>query len=280
MTDHGTGFMSVSSHCIHLRVDDQTLEIRPALLAQRLPTTQIIAVEVPGDPAPRPVNDTRSFLSAMPSALATSPGKCGSFKGIRHLRKGAKGKRIVYFPSVMNAGSMQCESRLEADHAMAVEREHRVTRYRCQPFRIYFDGWSYTPDVLLSRSDGSISVREIKVLGKLEDPDLRVRLAIVQLALGRFGLPFEVRTEKNNALPTEETQLIYNRMNKAPSIALLTEACTAAMKEADVWRFTTLYRHLQALGFRTGSIERLLWERFLVASGSITTPERVTVRAA
>lgn len=265
---------------LHLNVDAHTLELDPDRLPHRIPNPRIVAVELPGDPAPRPVQDARSFLNAMPAAMSTSPSRCGSIKGVRILRRGATGKRIVYFPSLKNAASMQCESRLEALHAMAVEGEPDVVAYRLQPFRIHFDGWHYTPDAIVQKLDGTIAVHEVKPFGKLECTELTARLAVVQLALHRFGTPFHIRTERYSGIPSMEFQVIYQRMNKNVRADLLRSACISALQISSVWRLSDLHLHFVTLGFGAGNVERLIWDGLLTYSGRIGYSSTVMVRSA
>ncbi len=264
---------------LSLTIDGQARDIDPRTLPGPLPQTRIVAVELPGDLKPRPVEKARDFLSALAVAIASQPSLCGTIKGIHHLRKGATGRRIVYFPSMKNDAQMQGNRLLEW-HGMDMEQEAAVERYRCKPIRIHFIDWHYVPDILTLSRDGTFGVRAITLSGKLENTERLALLAVVGLSLNRFGVPFEVRTEQHTALPSEERRMIYLRMIKSQRIGLLLEACQDAFKDVDAWRLSDLRRHIRVLGFPEGSIERLLWERLLLANGSIAQPDKVLLRMA
>lgn len=236
-----------------------------------------LLVELPSDKARRPISSPADLSQALQAAIQTQPSNCGSLKGVRALRKGQKGKRIVYFASLKNRAQMQCESRLEAAHAFGYEDSSQIRTYRCQPIRIWFNGFHYTPDVLLQDNCGTFSLYEVKPAGKLENLETASRLAVIQALLSRHRLPFGVLTERSDRLLLPDRTLIYTRMSMQRRTDLLHDAVNKLLCPSKTATLESLRTQAAELGFPAGAIERLLWDRKLFADGSIETPKTTLV---
>ena len=121
----------------------------------------------------------------------------GTLHGNRKIWKGLPNKNVVLFPSVKNQSLMPCESKLEAEHCLAIEFERNVMSYRTQPLTIRLNAKeSYTPDVVIADESGKYTFREIKFSGSLQSNKLNDRLTKITSVFATAGFRFEVITEK------------------------------------------------------------------------------------
>lgn len=260
-----------------MTVDDKPMLVQITVLTAEHQRSQLQSVELPGDDRLHSISSPPDFFRTLALAIRTQASNCGSIRGVRSFRMGQKGKRIVYFASLTNRAQMQCESRLEAAHALAYEDCTLIQTYRCQPLRLYFDGWHYTPDALLLSPAGSYTLIEVKPAGKLKNPEVAARLAVIQRVLAEYQIPFEIRTEKSDRLLSAERTLIYARMHMHSDPALLRSYSRAFLAPSAASPLKVLHARAKAAGLPAGTIERLLWERMLHADGSVETPETTTV---
>ncbi|WP_223789933.1 Tn7 transposase TnsA N-terminal domain-containing protein [Marinicella meishanensis] len=117
--------------------------------------------------------------------------------GNRKIWKGLPNKNTVLFPSVKNQSLMPCESKLEAEHCLAIEFEKTTLSYRTQPLTLRLNRkQSYTPDVVMADENGEYTFREVKFSGSLESRKLNDRLTKITSIFATAGFRFEVVTEK------------------------------------------------------------------------------------
>lgn len=81
------------------------------------------------------------------------------------IRRGKYGRLVTFFASVKNHGPMACETLLEADFCLYLERWHQINSYQAQPFtlRLADENICYTPDFLaLCGAKNTVVIYEVK----------------------------------------------------------------------------------------------------------------------
>ena len=91
----------------------------------------------------------------------------------------------------------KCESRLEFDHILHVERDRRVTSYMTQPPTIgyYWAGKfrRYSPDLLMELHTGELVIREVKPAKRLQA--VAEKFLAIRSMFANRGIAFEAMTE-------------------------------------------------------------------------------------
>jgi len=115
----------------------------------------------------------------------------------RRLTTGRYGKHVTAFPSQKNSQMIMCETLLEAEFCIHLERTESISRYYAQPFTINFFSpkFSYTPDFLVNLQDGSFLIYELKASLAAADPRKSARLATILENLALCDIYFECVTE-------------------------------------------------------------------------------------
>lgn len=172
----------------------------------------------------RPALQTIFFEEKPPSSI---------LHGVRKLRKGLPGKKIVFFPSTKNGGLIPCESRLEAAFCLFLERDSTIQIYRSQPVTMDFGLMGkYTADFAFLRSDNSIELREIKFSGVMTDPDIATFYSWLKDALARLYIGFRVETEEMIYQAPRLGNLKYlYRGVRAPDSELISNLALAFLQE-------------------------------------------------
>lgn len=151
--------------------------------------------------------------------LDSSPGQSGAFQGSRLLPRGAPGKRIVFFPSRKNGGSIPCESRLEAEFCLLLEAHPEVERFRGQAVTFYYSDWWYTPDFVARLKDGRLCAYEVKPTGLALRPKVLKKLLGVQRVLASCRIGFRVVTETAIQAGPNLYNLKYVYQRSSPDLA-------------------------------------------------------------
>ncbi len=131
------------------------------------------------------------------AAFRRSADAANIIQGVRTFRSGRPHVRIVMHPSAKNGGAIiPCEGRLEAMAATSFDIDPDVRRYRGQPFEIGTrSGSSYVPDFVVEHLDGTMTVVDVKPIGRLLSPAVTERMRSVRRDLRRARLRHTLITE-------------------------------------------------------------------------------------
>lgn len=113
------------------------------------------------------------------------------------LRSGRHGRLVTFFPSRKNFGAVACDTSLEADFCLVLERKTEVLTYRSRPCVINFQkpALQYTPDFSAEHVDGRHVFYEVKNNSRDHDPRWQERLGILRARMSNAGLNFEYVVE-------------------------------------------------------------------------------------
>jgi hypothetical protein len=87
-----------------------------------------------------------------------------SLSPVKPISHGRHGRRVVCFPSRKNHAGVMCDSLLESDFCLELERRRSVKEYTSQPFRITENRSrvSYVPDFEVLFSNNQTTLIEVK----------------------------------------------------------------------------------------------------------------------
>ncbi|WP_315809253.1 TnsA endonuclease N-terminal domain-containing protein [Pseudomonas sp. C9-3] len=129
----------------------------------------------------------------------------------RRLRYGRYGKRINQFPSRKNNQSLKCESLLEAEFCLELERSPTIASYIAQPCTLYVEETSnyYTPDffALTDTEEGIFFEIKSELAGR--DAEKMAKLAIYEGVFTRNDISFEIIFQHDFFHPIKSTNLKY-----------------------------------------------------------------------
>lgn len=133
----------------------------------------------------------------------------------RKLRRGKYGKHVTSMPSRKNGVYVMCETLLEAEFCLELERSSAVLKYVAQPFTLKFinSRKCYTPDFAAELKNGTTTIYEIKTDAALRDPPTLDRLLMFQETLASLGHYLEIIKESqfSNPIKRENLQLLYQK---------------------------------------------------------------------
>jgi len=117
----------------------------------------------------------------------------GQFLGIRNIYHGSFNKRTVIFSSIKNGGAFSLESQLELAHALNLERDCRVLKYRTQALKFILTNDSYAiPDFLILNNLNEYEVHEIKSnIGALSSKQL-YKLELTKQVVNSYNIRYEI----------------------------------------------------------------------------------------
>lgn len=212
--------------------------------------------------------------------LAALPNRASTLQGMRALPHGQTGKRIIYFQSRKNGGSIPTESRLEAAFALCLEAHHDVEHYRGQPVTLVGTDFAYTPDFVARLRDGRLVVFEVKPGGRLTQPELQFRLLRIQRWFAAARIDFQIVTDAmlspNNELIN--LQYIYRRatFTALPELASRMHARLEAHRGAATLRDVRTYA--MAEGWPAAAAEGLVWDGHLDFDRNMLLTSRTALR--
>lgn len=126
------------------------------------------------------------------------------------------------FPSRKNGRMVHHEGLLELDAIYLFETSPRIVRYREQPASIHYpDGAKlrrYTPDFELQLASGAVILIEVKPARRLQDEEVRNKLACIDAYLRRSCRPFVILTDECISQEPRLSNLrwIYHRAARVP----------------------------------------------------------------
>ncbi|MBG6291072.1 hypothetical protein I5I61_26755 [Pseudomonas nitroreducens] len=136
----------------------------------------------------------------------------------RKLRRGKYGKHVTSMPSRKNGVYVMCETLLEAEFCLELERSSAVLRYLAQPFTLRFKNSRkcYTPDFSAKLQNGIITIYEVKTDAALRDTPTLDRLLLLQETFASLGHYLEIIRESQfrNPIKMGNLQLLYQKSYK------------------------------------------------------------------
>ncbi|WP_236201045.1 Tn7 transposase TnsA N-terminal domain-containing protein [Pseudomonas pseudonitroreducens] len=142
----------------------------------------------------------------------------------RTLRHGKHGKHVTCIFSRKNKCIRTCETLLETDLCLELERSLTIVSYQTQPFTLAVKRGKikYTPDFSVLLKDGSTVIYEIKPDTALKDSVTMTRLLNLKIIFATCGYLFEVIRESQFRHPIKTYNL--QRLYHTSSDATLTSA--------------------------------------------------------
>lgn len=148
-----------------------------------------------------------SIPEKLSGALSLHPGPV--------FRSGKYGKHVTFLHSRKNRGLVACETLLEADFCLELERLHLITAYQAQPLTIVVtqDQKRYTPDFAARLIDGRVILYEIKPDARMKDTSTRNKLRYFQNLFSECGYVLECIPESQFGHPirTHNLQILYQQ---------------------------------------------------------------------
>ena len=127
----------------------------------------------------------------------------GQFLGIRNIHHGSFNKRTVIFTSYKNGGAFSLESRLELAHAVNLERDISVLKYRTQALKVTLSKAMYAiPDFLILNNLHNYEVHEVKSNLKSLSKEKIEKLEVTKQVLKSYNIKYKIFDEI--ALPSNK----------------------------------------------------------------------------
>lgn len=127
----------------------------------------------------------------------------GQFLGIRNIYHGSFNKRTVIFTSYKNGGAFSLESQLELAHALNLERDMSVLKYRTQALKVTLSKSMYAiPDFLILNNLHNYEVHEVKSNLKSLSNEKIEKLEITKQVLKSYNINYKIFDEI--ALPSKK----------------------------------------------------------------------------
>lgn len=192
-------------------------------------------------------------------AFAKKPDEAGILQGVRYLRGGVTGKRIVLHPSAKNGGTIPCEGRPEGNYAASLEIDPRVKGFRGQPVEIPGPhGGTLVPDFVIQYTDDTYALADVKAAGKLLEPDVAERMHWIRRVLSQARIPHHIITAE--ALQSEPHRTIRRALRKGARINahLCIQKAAEAIVRPGPTTVQRLRQELVALGYPSFAVEKLV----------------------
>lgn len=120
----------------------------------------------------------------------------GQFLGIRNIHHGSFNKRTVIFSSYKNGGAFSLESQLELAHALNLERDISVLKYRTQALKVTLSKTMYAiPDFLILNNLNNYEVHEVKSNLKSLSKEKIEKLEITKRVLKSYNIKYKIFDE-------------------------------------------------------------------------------------
>jgi hypothetical protein len=131
------------------------------------------------------------------------------------LNRGKYGKHVTFIHSRKNGGIIACESLLEADFCLELERSHAITAYTSQPFTLHLlnSRQQYTPDFAARLQNKNLVIYEIKMDSALSDTLTRERLNLYKTLIAQCGYALECigNSQFGHPIRTRNLHLLYHK---------------------------------------------------------------------
>lgn len=142
-------------------------------------------------------NISENLYVQLREAFAKPTTISGQFLGVRNIHHGSFNKRTVIFSSYKNKGAFSLESQLELAHALNLERDTTILKYRTQAIKITLSKKMYAiPDFLIFNQLHQYEVHEVKSnLNLLTNIQLD-KLEITKQILKTYNINYEIFDER------------------------------------------------------------------------------------
>jgi len=144
-------------------------------------------------------------------ANALTPGM--TLKKAKVFKHGKFGQLVTFFASKKNNSSVACETLLEADFCFHLERWPAVSTYCSQPFclELIAEDFSYTPDFLALRSDGTPIIFEVKSASGAQCSSWKRRQSVLEHEFGIRHIAYEVigETDIRSGVKLDNLRYLY-----------------------------------------------------------------------
>lgn len=189
----------------------------------------------------------------------------GQFLGIRNIHHGSFNKRTVIFSSIKNGGAFSLESQLELAHALNLERDYRVLKYRAQALKFILTNDSYViPDFLILNNLHEYEVHEVKSnLGTLSSEQL-YKLELTKQVVNSYNMRYEIFDDK--LLPNlKEINCLLRIYKNIKNIELNTEKINTAKSiiNNNIKYFSELLTFLSKYNFSYNEICYLVFYKYI-----------------
>lgn len=185
----------------------------------------------------------------------------GIYQGVRKFKHGEMFKNVWFTHSLKNQANIACESDLEKLLCMTMEFENAVKSYRPQPFKLKFDGFTYTPDFIVKLESGLYVIREAKRKAEAESSEYQEKFKVISHYCNSYGVEFEVFTESNiNKSVQLKQNFLYHLMRGQQISAQDTEACFHILKNKNIKiaLLNDVRDLIESLGFNAAALIRLI----------------------
>lgn len=189
----------------------------------------------------------------------------GQFLGIRNIHHGSFNKRTVIFSSIKNGGAFSLESQLELAHALNLERDSRVLKYRTQALKFILTNNSYAiPDFLILNNLHEYEVHEIKSNLRSLSSEQLYKLELTKQVVNSYNIKYEILDDK--FLPNlKEINCLLRIYKNIKNIELNTEKINIAksITKNNIKNFSDLLTSLSKYKFSYNEICYLVFYKYI-----------------
>ena len=213
-------------------------------------------------------NISKDIHTQIKEAFEKSTTISGQFLGLRNIQHGSFNKRTVIFSSIKNGWAFSLESQLELAHALNLERDTRVFKYRTQALKVVLTKDSYAiPDFLILNNLNEYEVHEVKSnLNSLSASQL-AKLELTKKTINSYNMKYEIYDE--TVLPNiKEVNSILRIYKNIKKVNLNIEKINSAkiITENTIKNFTVLLDHLSKYRFSYNEICYLVFYKHIQAN--------------
>lgn len=192
----------------------------------------------------------------------------GQFLGIRNIHHGSFNKRTVIFTSYKNGGAFSLESRLELAHALDLERDISVLKYRTQALKVTLSKAMYAiPDFLILNNLHNYEVHEVKSNLKSLSKEKIEKLEITKQVLKSYNINYKIFDEIT--LPSNKevnsTLRIYKNIKNINMDKEKINQARILTKNINK-DFTSLLDHLSKYKYSYNEICYLVFYKYILAN--------------
>lgn len=185
-------------------------------------------------PQSQKITLTKLIWNQIEKAFQSNPNLASTIQGQRKIHQGCLGRRTALFPSTKSAGAIPLESRLELAHAICLEQNIQVKKFRTQALKIPLSGGNCCyPDFIVQNLDGSFEVHEVKPSRKALATEEIQKFEHVSKILNQMGILFKLIDQSD--LPTtkqlQNLLYLYQRGHRKTWTALEVDLAIRTLKD-------------------------------------------------
>lgn len=138
-----------------------------------------------------------------------------SLSTAKHITHGRHGRRVSCFPSRKNCTGVMCDSLLESDFCLELERQRAVKQYTSQPFRItdHKSQTSYVPDFEVLFHNNQTVLFEVKSEKRYNNRKIPGKLELFSCIFRECGYSLEIALDLDfrHGSKTENLRSLYHQ---------------------------------------------------------------------